>query len=362
MACVTALAGEMTAPDMAESDQGAQGGERLRKTSRPWEIKALAGGTCVLEDGLERCAWPHGRLSFFRLRLVFASAWAAQPSPLPPRPPCVPASCAPHAEPSLIGSAALARAQSGGRTLAVRYKNPSYHFSRFPTLVSAPTRVPKSPLLFTPPFTPTAMRFAVALLAFAAAALAQSSASDAAASSAPAATSNAKSAAPSKSGSASGAPAPSASAGLSALTPCVTVCLTAAAKNSTCGTFTNFPCVCTDANFQQKAATCLAAECQQSEATAALGLQQSQCLAQSISPSGSASATAPFLPSNSAADISASASAGAGPSASVSGNASSASGSASAPAGGAVALGSGSLGVACAVALVGALLGAVAVL
>ncbi|KAJ7467650.1 hypothetical protein FB451DRAFT_1401639 [Mycena latifolia] len=74
----------------------------------------------------------------------------------------------------------------------------------------------------------------------------------------------------------------------------------------------NLACLCTDADFQQKARTCLAAECQASEVGAALGLQAQQCGALSLSTTTTPTATAPFLPSNSAADMSVSPTASAG--------------------------------------------------
>ncbi|KAJ7467659.1 hypothetical protein FB451DRAFT_1560789 [Mycena latifolia] len=158
--------------------------------------------------------------------------------------------------------------------------------------------------------------FAFALLALAAGALAQSSASDSAASSKSSVASS-KSAVASSVGSAlssgvsSGSAAAASATAAAGLSACATVCITDAAANSTCGNFGNLTCVCTNADFQQKAQTCLTAECQASEVGAALGLQQSQCGAESLSASTKPTATAPFLPSNSAADISGSPSASA---------------------------------------------------
>ncbi|KAF7304540.1 CFEM domain-containing protein [Mycena chlorophos] len=106
------------------------------------------------------------------------------------------------------------------------------------------------------------------------------------------------------------------SASLSSLTPCVLGCLTPAAAQSECLTFTNVTCVCTNADFQYKATTCLQAECSASEMTAALAMQSAECGAESLSATGKPTDTAPFLPSNSAADISASAGASGGVSAS----------------------------------------------
>ncbi|KAJ6603341.1 hypothetical protein DFH09DRAFT_1124215 [Mycena vulgaris] len=77
------------------------------------------------------------------------------------------------------------------------------------------------------------------------------------------------------SGSAAAASASAADVG--SLSPCALGCINAAAANSSCGTFGNITCLCTDANFQFKAASCLTAECKAADRTAALGLQASQC-------------------------------------------------------------------------------------
>ncbi|KAF7341404.1 CFEM domain-containing protein [Mycena venus] len=88
------------------------------------------------------------------------------------------------------------------------------------------------------------------------------------------------------------------------LTPCALNCLAAAASASECGTPTNLTCVCTNPDFQYKAASCLKAECRPAEGAAVLDMQASQCYG--LSATGAPTATAPFTPSNSAADISAS--------------------------------------------------------
>ncbi|KAJ7174923.1 hypothetical protein C8R46DRAFT_1082061, partial [Mycena filopes] len=120
------------------------------------------------------------------------------------------------------------------------------------------------------------------------------------------------------SGSASGsAPAPSGSS--LGLTPCALGCITAAATASDCKTFTNATCVCTDINFQTLAAMCLTTECQAAEAQAAIGIQGQQCGPLSLSATGSATVTAPFAPSNTAADINSTASGSGAPAPSGSG-------------------------------------------
>ncbi|KAJ6474416.1 hypothetical protein C8R47DRAFT_1324190 [Mycena vitilis] len=171
------------------------------------------------------------------------------------------------------------------------------------------------------------MRFAITLLALASAAVAQSSSGSAASSASSAASSvsaSKSSASESKSsvassissaisaGISSGSAAQASATAIAALSPCALTCITAAASASDCQTPANVTCLCTNADFQQKSGSCLTLECQASEVGAAIGLQQSQCGAASLSVSGKPSATAPFTPSNSAADISGSASGASG--------------------------------------------------
>ncbi|KAJ6533065.1 hypothetical protein B0H19DRAFT_1272532 [Mycena capillaripes] len=124
---------------------------------------------------------------------------------------------------------------------------------------------------------------------------------------------------------ASSAPAASANA---ALTPCALTCLLAAADATGCGT-TDVNCACTNADFQFRARSCLQAECQASELNGVLELQAQQCGAREwsffilghystalnrarlpfgrgslLSATAEPTATAPFTPSNSAADFS----------------------------------------------------------
>ncbi|KAJ7152163.1 hypothetical protein C8R43DRAFT_1003674 [Mycena crocata] len=151
--------------------------------------------------------------------------------------------------------------------------------------------------------------FSLALLVLAPlAALAQSSGSGSAATSKSASAASAASSgsAAVASGSASGSAAGASASAAAALSPCALSCASLAAANSTCNVATNVTCVCTNADFQFKAASCLQTECQASEMGAALGLQNSQCGAASLSATAAPTATAPFTPPNSAADISAS--------------------------------------------------------
>ncbi|KAJ7687600.1 hypothetical protein B0H17DRAFT_682076 [Mycena rosella] len=186
------------------------------------------------------------------------------------------------------------------RTGASFARHALYNFSS--PLVSSPT-LPQSPsspclvrtLVFRKLSLFTKMRTAILALLFAGVALAQSSSKTTSAAS------------KSASATGSGSPAnPSSSSGVPGLSACALGCITAAATNSSCGTFSNLACVCTDPNFQAEAGSCLLTECQPAEMQAALQLQQTECGAMSLTPTGSATATAPFQPSNSASDISAS--------------------------------------------------------
>ncbi|KAJ7891919.1 hypothetical protein B0H14DRAFT_3126259 [Mycena olivaceomarginata] len=73
-------------------------------------------------------------------------------------------------------------------------------------------------------------------------------------------------------------------------------CLTAAANATECGSPANLTCACTNADFQFKSSSCLQAECLASELGAAVGLQQAQCGALSLSATAAPTATAPFTP------------------------------------------------------------------
>ncbi|KAJ6545766.1 hypothetical protein B0H19DRAFT_1168460 [Mycena capillaripes] len=159
------------------------------------------------------------------------------------------------------------------------------------------------------------MRFALSLLALASVAFAQSSSSSQGSSASAVSASRSSvsesrsSAAASKSSAfssgASSASAAASSAAASAQLPlCALNCVTAAANATVCGIPTNMTCVCTNPDFQFKAQSCLTAECSPADAGAAVGQQQAVCGPASLTVSGSPSATAPFTPSNSAADIS----------------------------------------------------------
>ncbi|KAJ7435229.1 hypothetical protein B0H11DRAFT_2257416 [Mycena galericulata] len=99
-----------------------------------------------------------------------------------------------------------------------------------------------------------------------------------------------------------------------ALSNCTLACISAAAADSSCLVATNLTCVCTDANFEAMSASCLELECQPADAGPALALQEQQC--GTTSATAAPTATAPFTPSNRAADISVSVSGSASASAS----------------------------------------------
>ncbi|KAJ7318551.1 hypothetical protein DFH08DRAFT_892223 [Mycena albidolilacea] len=93
-----------------------------------------------------------------------------------------------------------------------------------------------------------------------------------------------------------------------ALGPCALTCITDAAAATECNILGNLTCVCTNPDFQFKSMSCIQSECQAAELGAAIGAQQQQCggagSSTTLSVTGTPSATNPFLPSNSASDIS----------------------------------------------------------
>ncbi|KAF8212813.1 hypothetical protein K438DRAFT_1957410 [Mycena galopus ATCC 62051] len=117
---------------------------------------------------------------------------------------------------------------------------------------------------------------------------------------------------------------PGASADLAGQPPCAQTCLGAAANVTGCVSPLNITCVCTNADFQFKAESCLLLECQPIELSGAILVQYGLCGATTATVSPTA--TAPFTPPNPNADISstssvsASAASGASGSASTSGN------------------------------------------
>ncbi|KAI9452280.1 hypothetical protein BJY52DRAFT_1405478 [Lactarius psammicola] len=83
--------------------------------------------------------------------------------------------------------------------------------------------------------------------------------------------------------------------GVSAQDACIITCLQQAVSPSTCTSYTDITCVCSNREFQSTAAACLNANCTTADQAAALELQQSQCgsgsssSATSTSPAGSSS-------------------------------------------------------------------------
>jgi len=78
------------------------------------------------------------------------------------------------------------------------------------------------------------------------------------------------------------------------LSSCAEACVSQAAQQDGCVTFTNITCVCTNAQFQQDARTCLTAECTAADLTELEGLEASLCGASGLSASGTATNTAVF--------------------------------------------------------------------
>ncbi|KAN0127861.1 hypothetical protein V8E53_014308 [Lactarius tabidus] len=93
--------------------------------------------------------------------------------------------------------------------------------------------------------------------------------------------------------------------GVSAQDACMLSCFAGAVSPSTCTSFTDLTCVCTNTAFQAAAAACLKANCTAADQQAALQLQQAECTnststnSTSSSPSSSSS-TAPSSTSSTA--------------------------------------------------------------
>ncbi|KAJ7831398.1 hypothetical protein B0H14DRAFT_3464099 [Mycena olivaceomarginata] len=88
------------------------------------------------------------------------------------------------------------------------------------------------------------------------------------------------------------------------ISPCANTCFFAAAAVAGCGTPSpDIDCVCTNADFQFKWISCVQAECQAAELDKVNQWPAEECAAQSLSVTGKPTATTPFLPSNSNADI-----------------------------------------------------------
>ncbi|KAF9067491.1 hypothetical protein BDP27DRAFT_1176252, partial [Rhodocollybia butyracea] len=61
------------------------------------------------------------------------------------------------------------------------------------------------------------------------------------------------------------------------LSACATACLTQAAEQDGCGSFTNVTCACTNAQFQADVVSCISAECPISDLSDVEGLQTAEC-------------------------------------------------------------------------------------
>ncbi|KAF8267915.1 hypothetical protein EI94DRAFT_1683362 [Lactarius quietus] len=86
-----------------------------------------------------------------------------------------------------------------------------------------------------------------------------------------------------------------AAAGVSAqsLDSCITTCLTNSQSSSTCPSFTDVTCVCSNTAFQAAAAACLKANCTTADQESAQQLQQAECGSSSNSTNTTSSSTTP---------------------------------------------------------------------
>ncbi|KAI7861259.1 hypothetical protein K492DRAFT_139311 [Lichtheimia hyalospora FSU 10163] len=61
------------------------------------------------------------------------------------------------------------------------------------------------------------------------------------------------------------------------MNPCVLQCVTQAASQGGCSSFTDISCVCTSTEFQSATLQCLTSTCTPEDQQLALSLQQQQC-------------------------------------------------------------------------------------
>ncbi|KAI9441923.1 hypothetical protein H4582DRAFT_2055718 [Lactarius indigo] len=99
--------------------------------------------------------------------------------------------------------------------------------------------------------------------------------------------------------------------GVSAQDACIIGCLTQSLSPSTCTSYTDLTCVCSNRAFQSAAAQCLNANCTTAEQQSALELQQAECGSGSTSGSGASSTSPPASSSTSSSASTPSSSSGA---------------------------------------------------
>ncbi|KAH9055383.1 hypothetical protein EDB87DRAFT_1641557 [Lactarius vividus] len=93
--------------------------------------------------------------------------------------------------------------------------------------------------------------------------------------------------------------------GVSAQDACIITCLQQSLSPSTCTSYTDLTCVCSNKAFQSASAACLNANCTTADQQAALELQQAECGSGSTSTSGSGtSSTSPHASSSSSSTAS----------------------------------------------------------
>ncbi|KAF8989197.1 hypothetical protein BDQ17DRAFT_1547650 [Cyathus striatus] len=78
----------------------------------------------------------------------------------------------------------------------------------------------------------------------------------------------------------------------SGVSPCLLQCVTTAATDAGCSSFSDIACVCASDSFQASALSCLQDNCTPADLTAAQALQQQECGATSASASGTDTDTA----------------------------------------------------------------------
>ncbi|KAH9165059.1 hypothetical protein EDB89DRAFT_2126207 [Lactarius sanguifluus] len=82
-------------------------------------------------------------------------------------------------------------------------------------------------------------------------------------------------------------------AGVSAQDACIIGCLQQSLSPSTCTSYTNISCVCSNKAFQSASAACINANCTTADQQAALELQLAECGSGSTSGSGASSTSTP---------------------------------------------------------------------
>ncbi|KAI0821265.1 hypothetical protein BC629DRAFT_1587558 [Irpex lacteus] len=96
----------------------------------------------------------------------------------------------------------------------------------------------------------------------------------------------------------------------SGLSTCLITCVTTAASDAGCSSFTDLQCVCTNPTFLSSATSCLQSSCTSADQQAALQLQSTECAGIAASSGASGSSAAASTPAPSASLTTASGSSG----------------------------------------------------